>query len=260
MKFYFSGTGNSLYIAKEIGINDKLISIAKLMEENQEEYEIELKDNEALGFIFPIYAWAPPKMVLDFIKKLKIKNYNNNYTYFVTTCGENIGNTVEVVTKALKDRGIKIDSGFSIVMPNNYVIMGNTESKEAIDKKLKNSKLQIDKINEIINKRENGIFEVVKGPVPKLLTSVINPMFSKFATSTDKFYANDKCNGCGICEKVCNSNIIKVNGKPTWGKDCTGCLACLHVCPVKAINYGKGTENKGRYINPSIKKEDLFIR
>lgn len=261
MKFYFSGTGNSLYVAKNIGSKDeKLISIAKLMNEGKEEYKFDLKENEIIGFIYPIYAWGPPKMVIDFINKIKINNFNDNYVYAVATCGENIGNSMKILDKALIHKGMKLNSGFSIVMPNNYVILGDVDSKEREQDVLEKSKEKIKEINSVIENREKDVFKIVKGPIPSILTSIVNPLFTKNATSTEKFYADDNCNSCGLCEKVCNSNTIKVNEKPTWGKECTGCLACLHLCPTRAINYGKGTEKKGRYVNPLIKRGEMNLR
>lgn len=261
MKFYFSGTGNSLYVAKQIGDkSEEVISIAKLIDEDKEVYEFELKDKENIAFIFPIYAWAPPKMVIDFINKIRFKNYNDNYIFFVATCGENVGNTVKLMRMLLEKKLMKLNSGFSISMPNNYVIVGDVDSDEEVNKRLENTKVRINKINNIISKKEDNIFDVVKGPLPSILTTVVNPLFQRTAINTEKFYANDKCIGCKICEKVCNSNTIKVDKKPQWGKKCAGCLACLHLCPAKAINYGKGTEKKGRYVNPLIDKREMNLR
>jgi len=36
----------------------------------------------------------------------------------------------------------------------------------------------------------------------------------------EEFYSNSKCSGCGICEKVCLSNKIKlINKRPEWQKN-----------------------------------------
>jgi len=40
--------------------------------------------------------------------------------------------------------------------------------------------------------------------------------------------------------------------KLTFGKHCTGCLGCLNVCPVHAIDFGKMTVGKERYVYPGI--------
>jgi flavodoxin/NAD-dependent dihydropyrimidine dehydrogenase PreA subunit len=260
MIFYFSGTGNSLQAAKSIAEHngEKLISIAALMNTEENHFEYTLKDSEAVGFVHPVYAWGPPRIVLDFIKKLELNNYKNNYIFSVVTCGDNIGNTMKVLQTCLKNKNLILNSGFSIRMPNNYIIMGNVDSKETENKKLLEAEENLKDINKLIEARTKDFFQIKKGPVPGLLTSVVNPLFNKGAMDTKKFYANDNCTSCGICEKVCNCQSIKVEVKPKWGEKCTQCLACIHYCPVKAIQYGKGTEKKERYNNPNIKVNEMI--
>ena len=73
MIFYFSGCGNSKHVAETIaaGLNDTLTFIPEAACEGH--YDYTLAEGERLGFVFPIYSWAPPKLVLDFVKKLNIK-------------------------------------------------------------------------------------------------------------------------------------------------------------------------------------------
>jgi ferredoxin len=261
MIFYFSGTGNSLQAAKTIAEHngEKLISIAAEMNKGDNSFEYALKDDEVIGFVYPVYAWAPPEMVMNFIKKLKFIGYKGNYTFSVATCGDNIGNTMKLLQKELNKKNLKLDSGFSLQMPNNYIIMFDVDSKEVENKKLSAAEETLKAINKIIEERKKGVFQVIKGPVPFVLTSVINPGFNKGARDAKKFYATDNCTGCGICEKVCNAQIIKVDKKPKWEGACTQCLACVHLCPVKAVQFGKGTEKKGRYKNPNIKVSEMML-
>lgn len=259
MIFYFSGTGNSLYAAKSIARHnsEELVSISAAVNSGDKFYEYSLKDNEIIGFIYPVYAWGPPGMVLEFIEKLKLNNYRDNYIFSVATCGDNIGNTMKVMEECLKKKGINLNSGFSIKMPNNYILMGDVDSKELEKEKLFAADGTLKNINNAIEQRITGVFRVEKGFLPWLLTGFVNPMFNKFAIDTTKFYVNDNCTGCGICERVCNCNSIKVNERPQWGKRCTQCLACIHYCPAKAIQYGRGTEKKGRYTNPNIRIDEI---
>ena len=262
MIFYFSGTGNSLAIAKSIGESqgEKLISISKVMNNIEGIYDYTLEENEVIGFVYPVYAWAPPRMVTDFIRKLNFKNYKDNYIFTVATCGDNIGNTIKVLDKALNKKDLKVSSGFSVRMPNNYIVLGNVDSKEVEEDKLLKAEESLRSINRIIRDKERDIFQIEKGFMGGALTLLINPMFSKRGVDIRKFYANDNCNGCGICESVCNSQIIKVNKKPKWEGKCTQCLACIHMCPKKSIQYGKGTEAKGRYKHPNVKLNDMRIK
>ncbi len=260
MIFYFSGTGNSLYVAKCIAQHNKeeLVSISGIINNGDKVYEYKLKDNEIIGFVSPVYAWGPPQIVLEFIKKLKLSNYQDNYVFSVITCGGIIGNTMKVMTNSLKQKGINLKSGFSVPMPKNYILMGNVDSKESIKEKLSKADESIKNINRIIESRLTGVFQLSKGILPWLLTGLINPMFNKKAIDPKKFYVNDNCTGCRICEKVCNCKNITVKEKPQWGNNCTQCLACIHYCPAKAIQYGKNTEKKGRYSNPNITIDEMF--
>lgn len=248
MIFYFSGTGNSKYIAKKLKEfdDDKLISMSEEMIKGDNNYEYCLKESEKIAIVYPIYAWAPPKPVLDFIKRLKLNNYNRNYIYAVATCGENIGEAMNVLSKALEKNNYKLNSGFSIAMPNSYVIIGDIDSEEIQEKKIREANKKIKEIKEIVQ-NESNVFQIEKGPFPKVLTKVVTPVFNKFAINPRKFNVSDKCISCKKCEKVCTTGNIKVDGKPVWGDNCCQCLACLHYCPTRAIDYGKSTEKKGRY-------------
>ena len=71
MIFYFSGTGNSAWVARQLaeGQNEELLSIAMEIDRNK---AYKLKEGEKVGFVFPVYAWGPPKIVLRFIHQLKL--------------------------------------------------------------------------------------------------------------------------------------------------------------------------------------------
>jgi ferredoxin len=254
MIFYFSGTGNSLYAAKSIAndTGEELISISAAENTGLACNEYTLKDNEIIGFVHPTYAWGPPKIVLSFMQKLKLNNYRGNYVFSVATCGGSIGNSMKVIKACLNKQDIQLNSGYSIVMPNNFILMGNVDSKAKESDKLSRADKTLKQITQSIGRRAAGEFKLDKGFLPWLLTGVMNPMFNKKAVDTTKFYAMDQCTGCGTCEQVCNCHNITVSTKPQWGSRCTQCLACVHYCPENAIQFGTGTIKKGRYTNPHI--------
>ncbi|WP_238919154.1 EFR1 family ferrodoxin [Clostridium sp. YIM B02555] len=261
MIFYFSGTGNSLQIAKNIAEynGEQLISIAAEMKKEKKVFDYNLKENEVIGFVYPTYAWAPPEIVLEFISKINFNNYKKNYVFSVATCATSVGNLMKVLSSSLEKKNIMLDSGFSLIMPTNYITSKNIDPKEIVDKKLLEAEDSLKYINKVIKDRKKNGFQIEKGTMPLFLSSIINLLFNKAGRSTKKFYANDNCIGCGICESVCSYNTIKVEGKPKWGKDCAQCLGCINLCPVKAIQYGKGTEGKERYKNPNITIDEMKI-
>ncbi|KNF08973.1 4Fe-4S ferredoxin, iron-sulfur binding domain protein [Gottschalkia purinilytica] len=263
MIFYFTGTGNSLHIAKEIGKynEENISSIASIMNSGKGTYEHILKESESIGFVFPVYAWGPPKIVLDFIDILKLENYNDNYIFAVATCGDNTGNTLKLLEKQLKNRKLNLDSGFSIRMPNNYLLMFDVDDKTSEHNKLKDAEKLLEDINKVIEERKKNVFIDINKFSDGFYSKLIYPLFNKFAlNNTKKFHVNDKCTTCGLCESICVVNSIKVNGKPTWNDKCVQCMGCINWCPVNAIQYGKSTEKKGRYTNPNVKITEMKLR
>lgn len=250
MIFYFSGTGNSLHVAEEVAKSqgELPVSIAKELDAGKLEYR--LKKNELIGFVYPIYAWAPPKIVLDFIKKIKITG-EKPYVFSISTCAGNEGNATPLLQKVLSKKGLTLNSAFSILMPSNYVAGADVCSKEEAVKIVKRAEEKIITINDVIEKRQTGVFQLITGGKPFLHTSIINPLFNQFGRSTKKFYATDACTRCGLCEKLCPVHTITVKEKPVWGKNCTQCLACINRCPAKAIQYGANTAARGRYAFPN---------
>ena len=63
MIFYFSGTGNSLYAARKVAEEqeEKVISIASEYKNEDSVLEYLFKEDELLGFVFPIYCLGTAK-------------------------------------------------------------------------------------------------------------------------------------------------------------------------------------------------------
>ena len=247
MIFYFSGCGNSRHVAETIaaGFNDTLAFIPEAAREGH--YEYTLAEGERLGFVFPVYSWAPPKLVLDFIEKLQMEK--PKYVYFACTMGDECGLTEKVFRKAIEQKGWSLSACFSVQMPETYIGMPGFK----LDTKEK-AQLKIDRADDTLNKNiprlmNNEYFsEVLVGSVAWLKSYVINGSFNKFATNDKKYLSTDKCIGCGKCVNVCPlQNITLENGRPAWHGHCTMCMACYHHCPVNAIQYGKATVGKGQY-------------
>ena len=248
MIFYFSGCGNSRHAAETLAakLNDTLIFIPEAARNNQ--YNYTLADGERLGFVFPVYSWAPPKLVLDFIKQLQLTN-KPEYIFFVCTCGDECGQTEKIFRKALQDKNMNLDSCFSLIMPETYIGMPGfkLDTEENAKKKITGADATlIRNVPRLLNKERFS--EISIGSFAWLKSRVINSSFNKFAIDDRKYRSTDKCIGCGKCVETCPlQNITLEDGRPKWNGHCTMCMACYHHCPVNAIQYGKGTEGKGQY-------------
>ena len=79
--YYFTGTGNSLAIAKELcnRLNEcELISIPHELKQNRI-----VSDSEKVGFIFPLHYAGLPKIVFDFMNKIDVSN--SDYFFSIIT-------------------------------------------------------------------------------------------------------------------------------------------------------------------------------
>lgn len=254
MIFYFSGTGNSLHVAREISnyLGDKLIFIPDETSRSETTLNYDIKDGDYLGFVFPVHAWGPPMIVLEFINRLDLAGHIP-YVFSVVTCGEEEGKTTDILRRSLEKKSLPLSSAFTLVMPNSYILSYDVESEEVIYSKLLSADEKIKDICKILENREVNRYQIISGSFTYPKSKVINNFFRKYALDNKHFNVDENCNGCGLCEEICPVHSIHVNGKPHWKGACTMCLACLNRCPTHAIQYDKKTVNKGRYVHPDIR-------
>ena len=252
MIFYFSATGNSKYVAQRIAqnANDELISISECLKEQK--FSFEVNQGESIGFVFPTYLYGTPTIVADFIEKLELRSYTNQYTYAIATCGYGCEGLFGQLKKLLSQKGIKLNGGSEIIFPDNYILLLNLlPSKEQQQSIFIEAEKHIDQL--IAQTKDENLPPVKLGIKKFFKTQLMYPIYI-YGRKTKHFYATDACNSCKRCEKICPINIITIdNGKPKWTQDkCVQCLACLHRCPQKAIQHKKRTEKRGRYKNPNV--------
>lgn len=235
MIFYFSGTGNSKWVAERIAseIGDRAIDISSI------DILPDLSAEKYIGLVFPVYAWGAAQPMAKFAASLP---KTATFTFGICTCGADAGLTMKKLTNIYH-----LESCYSVVMPSNYIIGEDIESDEVIRLKLEMAKSEISVIaSEILN--NNCVYRVTEGALAGLKTNLVSPAFNRFARDTKPFYADDRCTGCGLCERMCPARTIRlVNNSPTWGKECYQCLKCINCCPESAIQYGKKTKGRGRY-------------
>lgn len=245
MIFYFSGTGNSRHIADKIAksTGEKLVSISKNAIEKDEIYEI--KENERIGFIFPVYWYCMPTIVESFIEQLRLSGYQKQYVYAMVSYGIDAGNVMDRLNQTLNKKQIHLNGIFGVKMVDNYVVGYNIVNVEKQRIILNNAEAEIDKIMPMIEHREHR--EYIKKGRKAFLTPITGYAYRK-TDHTKKFFTTQECNGCKQCEMTCPCNAIQiVDGKPMWSGDCTFCLNCIHSCKQSAIQYGKSTMKRDRY-------------
>lgn len=243
--FYFTGTGNSRYIARKISASTcgELIDLNRKFKTNNSS---PVTVGENLVFVTPTYCWQIPHIVRDWIKRVSFTGARR--VWFVMNCGSGIGNAAKYNKDLCEEKGFEYMGTAQIVMPENYIAMFNTPEKDEAEKIIRAADPVIEAAAETILSGKKLRSPAVL-PHHILVSGPVNPLFYRYGITSKPFRAGKGCIGCGKCASLCPTNsIILKNGKPVWGDNCTHCMACICHCPTRAIEYGRKSKGKPRYI------------
>lgn len=262
--FYFTGTGNSLYIARQLAEeNTELLSIPQMVKQGKYEFEA-----DEIGIVYPIYGHMPPNMVRRFIQKANLKA---DYLFAVLTYGNRKCNAVEIWDEVSRQAGKRFDYIGTIIMVDNWLPNFDMNEQMKIDKHIPEN---LQKITADINGGQHWHEPVTEEERQQhqgfMQRSGLDPEVGFLIKSEKSFTVTDACIDCGICTYVCprgnyelTSRGVKMSG------DCEFCFACIQNCPQKAIQFRKsedgsfpdGTEKNpnARYRNEHISLMDLKL-
>lgn len=250
--FYFTGTGNSLSMARGIAekLNANLISIVDAMD-GEKQYE-----DEVIGIVVPVYCMDIPNIVKEFLKKCKF--LNNNYIFTVVTCGAEDGIALYSIKEILESKGLKLSYGYKSILPDNSIAFPTNEEKK--NKMINDQCKYITKISLEIDKRVVNADNFKKSIKKYALKTVLERGLNLIYKINNKTIDYEKCINCGICERVCPvSNIHKQENKYFIEKNCENCFACAQWCPKRAISMGRLIPNdKTQYTHPDITVKDIM--
>lgn len=247
MILYFSGTGNSEYVAKKIGreIKDE---VANLFDRIKNHDYSEMHSHNPWVIVAPTYAWRIPRILQAWLEKTDLSGSKD--IYFVMTCGGNIGNAGKYLIKLCTSKDMNYLGCAPLVMPENYIALFSTPTKDDALKTIELADTELDTIITVL--KNNSKF--VQPPLTmtdKMNSGIVNDIFYPLFVHAKKFYVDNTCISCEKCEKLCPLNNIHMEkGKPVWGNNCTHCMACICNCPTEAIEYGKNSKGLPRYVCP----------
>jgi ferredoxin/flavodoxin len=279
--FYFSSTGNSFVVARDVAnnIKAKLIPIPSTLNKDSI-----LVEEDSIGIVFPVYFetyGGIPIIVTKFVRKLR--EIKGKYIFAICTYGSGSIITLNTLDNQLKQMGGKLSAGITVNMPEN--IADSRFNYPTLQQRMFDTwKSNIDNVCDFIVAQKKGRFDAPNVMVGRLwsLSKIIglpelavaknktlyvlqkgssssSDVYEELIPFTDRsFRTNDKCNGCGICVKVCPVSNIQMQGKrPEWQHHCELCLACLHWCPNHAIQNNIFPEAV-TYHHPEVKILDII--
>ena len=268
--YYFTGTGNSLVVAREFAekLGASLVSIP-----SARDVSVIATDAELIGIVFPNYYGDIPLLVGRFAERLRARE--GSRIFAVCTYGGGPGKAFRSLEKILEAGGLSLWGKYGIHLPQNAF----RKSWERFPKIYASASKQIEKIARFLETRKrrhrfkDRLLEALLLPLAGLVEPATRkwlgscsgsspdlPMADLIHRSDRLFGVNEECNGCGICVEVCPADNIRLEkGKPVWLGRCENCIACYNWCPRRAITGG--ISQKGYfYRHPEVTVSDMMAQ
>ncbi|MBQ7672540.1 MAG: EFR1 family ferrodoxin [Paludibacteraceae bacterium] len=252
MILYFSGTGNSLVIARQLSerLGEPLLSLYDAAAQD-------LTQEKRVGLVFPTYDFNLPPAVRVLVGRLKLSP--KAYVFAVITCGGQAGNCVWTLRRMLREKGVELAYSHKVRVPDNSALAFGRNPNNQLKKldrvparmNLIVSELQAKK--HVLHYSSWSLLAWIMGQ-PKLEKGMIRMLGPKVDS--------ERCIGCNTCVRVCpQENIVLKDGKALIGDNCTACLSCVHFCPQQALQTnGRPTRKDRQYHHPEIQLKDLLRR
>ena len=243
MVLYFTGTGNSQYVAEVIaeGLGDELISINNYMKDG---IAGDFVSGKPYVLVCPTYAWRVPLVVEEWLRTARFDGNDN--MYFVLTCGDSTGGAQAFAKKLCDEIGMKYRGLKTVVMPENYIAMFNVPDKEESARIVNAAMRPVKSAVKAIAAGETIEEKIM--PFGMLMSTLVNKVFFTFIVKDKGFHLEKDCISCGKCVDLCPlNNVSLVNGKPVWGGNCTHCMACICGCPAECIEYKNASRKRRKY-------------
>ena len=247
MIFYFSGTGNTKFVATELAklLGDEAVNVTGLLQKgNYGPF------NSEKPFILcaPTYVCEAPRFFNDFVRKATFTGCKD--VYYISTSGGYSGISGNVIGSIIRRKKLNYKGCAEFVLAQNYIAnkKHTRPSDEVIKQRILDTKEKIISVAETIKaggklkSRHVWLLEL-------LIDFPSNPVMSYIGHKIKGFTVDSRCIACGKCEKNCPVSAIKMqDGKPVWhGSTCAHCMACIQNCPVESINFRDRTQNRKRY-------------
>lgn len=241
---YFSGTGNSAYIAK--GFAGRMGADCYSIEEKSDFASL-LSGHDTVVFCYPIYGSCVPRVMRDFVAINKEKLGEKKLGIFCTQMIFS-GDGAKAFARLLPGCEGNVIYAEHFSMPNNIsnfwlFPVGERERRrkeQAVQRKL--DRVCREMAEGIVRRRGWGGFSWLLG---KLQNSYWPGIEEKKRGS---FQTDGDCNRCGLCVGRCPVQNLELTTNGVVQKNnCMLCYRCVNLCPKKAATVMLRGKPKRQY-------------
>lgn len=235
---YFTGTGNCLYVARQLADKEtEILSIPQMLKQSRYYFEA-----DEIGVVYPIYGHMPPNMVRNFIKQAKLKA---SYKFAILTYGNRKCDAAEIWQRISQEAGNPFDYITTMIMVDNWLPNFDMNEQIKIDKGIPANLRRISEDLSHKRKWHEPVTEEERIQHQEFLQRTgLDPAKGFQLLCQDYFVVTDRCIGCAACVEVCPRGNYKMTSQGVKMEgDCEFCFACIQNCPQKAIGFSKGERN-----------------
>jgi ferredoxin len=251
--FYFSGTGNTFLVVKEMQKVMEELGIEVQLQRIEESCPADVDTSKTIGLGFPVAILSTYPLVWDFIENLPVTS--GTEIFMIDTLAGFSGGIIGPVRRKVKNRGYKTIGACEIVMPTNiFYIQDEKSNRKKIEKGLRRAD---EYARELVEGKTtwgrvpliSDIIHLISMMAWKITAGKLHQRYLKFNPHTEN------CNRCGLCADLCPTGNIKMDSYPVSDSQCDYCLRCVSFCPTGSIpcffNY------KGKTYR-AVKAKDLL--
>lgn len=279
--FCFSGTGNSLWVAKELAraTDDVVVGIPQVMAAAKDAADSDavaeangsriassdqsgsrIISAERIGIVYPIYGHDMPTMVAEFVATC---SFDTNYLYVIPTFGTTRATAVDLALGRLRAAGHEPAYAATVQMVDNWLPACDMDQQRLLDK---DEAGQIARIAADVAAKRRFIEPVTEADSAARVEYLKRAW--SFAPQDARGYLGfdaAACTGCETCAAICPGGCIRMEDgvavrDALANSGCQVCVACIQACPAGAITMGElGEVNpNARYRNPQVSLDELM--
>ena len=233
LTLYFSGTGNSEWVARKFAqaMQGPCHSI-----EEELDYPALLAAHDTVCVVYPIYGSRAPYIMREFAQQ-HAEHFAGKRLVVLCTQVLWSGDGARSLLDVWPRDHVQPIYAEHFLMPNNvsnFALLWPT-GRSTTARQKRRAEMKIARMAADLQAGRQTLRGF--GRLPTLLGKIQGKQWPTMeAKAMKSVHVDDDCTGCGLCARICPmKNLTMADGKVKQHDRCTICLRCVNQCPTRAI-------------------------